>query len=225
VNGIHDLGGMQGFGRVEREPDEPVFHAEWEKSVFVMNLAALDQRLFNMDEFRHGVERMGAASYLATGYYEHWLASVETLLVEKGVVTREELEGRIATLRANPDTPRPAREDPALLARMLRMIRRGTGAPSESSPAALFGAGSHVVTRNAHPRGHTRLPRYARGRRGVIDRFHGVFTFPDASAHGLGRQPQPLYSVRFDARELWGDSAEPHERVSLDLWESYLEPA
>jgi nitrile hydratase subunit beta len=224
MNGVHDLGGMQGFGPVEREVNEPVFHAEWEKSVLAMNVAAMTQRLYNVDEFRHGIERMGAARYLATGYYEHWFAAVETLLVEKGVVKRTELDARTAALGANPAAP-SRRDDPALSARLLHALRAGSAAKSEAAPAPRFGTGDRVLTRNAHPAGHTRLPRYARGRHGTIERFHGVYTLPDAHAHGRGREPQPLYSVRFEGRALWGESAEPGAWVYLDLWESYLEPA
>ena len=192
--------------------------------MLAMNLVAMTRRLYNADEFRHGIERLGAARYLATSYYEHWLASIETLLVEKGVVTRHELEARTAALGADPDLPRPRRDDPALLARMREEIRKGSAAKSEAEPRPRFRPGDPVVTRNLHPPGHTRLPRYARGRRGVIERIHGVFTLPDSHAHGRGRQPQPLYSVGFESRELWGEAAEPRERVHLDLWESYLEP-
>jgi len=224
MNGVHDLGGMQGFGPVAREANEPVFHADWEGAVLAMNIAAMTQRLYNVDEFRHGVERMGAERYLATSYYEHWLASIETLLVEKGVVSRAELEARTAAVLADPDLPLPRRPDPALLARMREAIRTGAAATSEAQPRARFRPGDRVVTRNMHPPGHTRLPRYARGRRGVIERVHGVFTLPDSHAHGRGRQPQPLYGVAFASGELWGEAAGRRERVSLDLWEPYLEP-
>ncbi|MBI3629475.1 MAG: nitrile hydratase subunit beta [Candidatus Rokubacteria bacterium] len=224
MNGVHDLGGMQGFGPIEPEANEPVFHADWEGAVLAMNIAAMTQRLYNVDEFRHGVERMGAARYLATSYYEHWLASIETLLVEKGVVSRAELEARTAAFFADPDLPLPRRSDPALVARMREAIRKGAAASSEERPSARFRPGDRVVTRNMHPPGHTRLPRYARGRRGAIERVHGVFTVPDSHAHGRGRQPQPLYSVAFESRELWGAAAAPRERVYLDLWEPYLEP-
>jgi nitrile hydratase beta subunit len=198
MNGVHDLGGMQGFGPIEPEANEPVFHADWEGAVLAMNIAAMTQRLYNVDEFRHGVE--------------------------KGVVSRAELEARTAAFSADPDLPLPRRSDPALAARMREAIRKGAAASSEERPSARFRPGDRVVTRNMHPPGHTRLPRYARGRRGAIERVHGVFTVPDSHAHGRGRQPQPLYSVAFESRELWGAAAAPRERVYLDLWEPYLEP-
>ena len=225
MDGVHDLGGMQGFGPVEREENEPVFHAVWEAAVLAMQYAGRSRGLFNIDEFRHGIERMAPAHYLASGYYEHWFASIERLLTEKGIVNRADLDARIAALRARPAEPSPRRDDPALTARMLQAVRAGSAAKSEATPAPRFRAGDRVRTRNTHPPGHTRLPRYARGHHGTIERFHGVFTLPDAHAHGRGRQPQPLYAVRFEGRELWGESAEPGHSVYLDLWESYLEPA
>lgn len=223
MNGVHDLGGMHGFGPVQREENEPVFHAPWERSVFASMLATTGQRLFNIDEFRHGIERMEPARYLAASYYERWLHSVETNLIEKGILGREELEERLALLRDNPEAALPRREDPQLRETMLAFIRRQP--PPRPLEPARFKVGDAVVTRNIHPTGHTRLPRYARGKRGVIHALHGVATFPDTHAHGLGRQPQMLYSVCFTGRELWGESAELNQRVYLDLWESYLEPA
>ncbi len=224
MNGVHDLGGRHGFGPVEREANEPAFHAEWEKAVFLMPTVGMMHRLFNLDEFRHAVERMGQARYLATGYYEHWLAAVERLFVEKGALGRDELDARTAQLAQQPDTPMPDRTDPALLERVLSLNRKGTGRKSEPTPAPRFAPGDAVITRNWQPAGHTRLPGYARGHRGRIHAVHGVYTLPDAHAHGRGRCPEPLYSVAFASAELWGDSAEPNARVYLDLWESYLQP-
>ena len=225
MNGVHDLGGNHGFGPVEREPNEPVFHADWEKAVLVMNLVGMIKRIFNIDEFRHGVERMGQARYLHTSYYEHWLASVETLFVEKGVVGRDELDTRTRHFEENPDTPLPDRKDPELLGLVMDVVvRTGMREKSEPKPAPRFKPGDAVVTRNWQPAGHTRLPGYARGHRGRINAIHGVFILPDAHAHGRGRCPEPLYSVRFESGELWGDTAEPKECVYIDLWESYLHP-
>jgi nitrile hydratase beta subunit len=203
--------------------NEPVFHADWEKTVYGLMRASLAHRLFNIDEFRHGIERMPPASYLSSSYYERWEASIERLLVEKGVVSGQELEARMALLREQPDAARPGPGDPADVERMRARV---TARPSfeRNGPAPRFAVGDRVVTRNFHPAGHTRLPRYARGKHGVIHRASGTFVFPDTNAHGLGEQPEPLYSVRFDARELWGDSAEARASVYLDLWESYLEP-
>ena len=224
MNGVHDLGGKHGFGPVEREANEPCFHADWEKAVMVMNLIGMVKRIYNIDEFRHAIERMGQAEYLNTSYFEHWLASVSTLLVEKGVISREELEARTKEFEDNPQKPLPDRKDPELLERMMRAVRKGMAEQSAPDPGPLFQPGDAVVTRNWHPPGHTRLPGYARGRRGRIHAFHGVYILPDAHAHGRGRYPEPLYSVGFEAGELWGETAEPRQRVYIDLWESYLKP-
>ena len=222
MDGIHDLGGMQGFGPVEREENEPAFHAAWEAAVLAMMRAGGARGLFNIDEFRHGIERMDPAHYLRATYYEKWLDGIARLVVEKGVVGEAELQARVAFFGERPDAPATA----ALSAPLPERVPSNPGwvqdAIRETGARPRFALGDPVVTRNFHPRGHTRLPRYARGKRGVIARLHGIHVFPDTNAHGLGEQPQPLYSVRFDAGELWGDSAEPDQRVHIDLWESYL---
>jgi nitrile hydratase len=224
MNGVHDLGGLHGFGRVTREAHEPVFHADWERRVFAITRAARAQGLYNIDESRRAIEEMPPARYLASSYYERWLASAETNLVEKGVITAEELAARVRELGARPDAPRPSPARPGLADLVLAKLR---GRPAFRRPGGTprFAVGDRVRTRNMHPRHHTRLPRYARGRRGVIAAVHGAFVFPDTNAHGGGEQPQPLYSVRLEAAELWAEAAEPrHACVYLDLWESYLEP-
>jgi nitrile hydratase subunit beta len=224
MDGVHDLGGMQGFGPVEREENEPAFHAAWEAAVLAMMRAAGSRGLFNIDEFRHGIERMAPADYLRASYYEKWLDGVTRLLVEKGVVGPEELAARQAFFEDRPDAPARAALAGAPPPRLpfnpgwLQDVVRETGATPRFAP------GEAVVTREMHPHGHTRLPRYARGKRGLIRTCHGVHVFPDSNAHGRGEQPQPLYSVRFEARELWGESAEPNQVVHIDLWESYLRP-
>jgi nitrile hydratase beta subunit len=224
MNGAHDMGGMHGFGPVVREENEPVFHADWERTVFAMNRAIRARGLINIDESRHGIERMPPAEYLAASYYERWLSSLERVLVEKGIVSQDELESRAALLREHPDTPAPPpRDDPEL-------IRLMTSGPSQQElyqregPPPRFGVGDRIVTRNTHPTGHTRLPRYARGKRGTIQAVRGTFVLPDANAHGQGEQPEPMYTVSFAGSELWGASTEPRERVHIDLWESYLLP-
>jgi nitrile hydratase len=224
MDGVHDLGGMQGFGPVEREENEPVFHAAWEAAVLAIQHASRARGLFNIDEFRHGIERMAPAHYLRATYYEKWLEGITRLLVEKGVVGVEELATRRVFFEGKPDAsaaaalpgPPPARgaSRPASLMDFIR----------ETGATPRFAPGDAVRTREMHPHGHTRLPRYARGKRGVVHGCHGIHVFPDTNAHGRGEQPQPLYSVRFDARELWGESAEPNQAVHIDLWESYLLP-
>jgi nitrile hydratase len=224
MDGVHDLGGMQGFGPVEREENEPVFHAAWEAAVLAMMRAGGARGLFNIDEFRHGIERMTPADYLRASYYEKWLDGVSRILVEKGVVGVPELAARRAFFEARPDAPATAALAGPLPPRPPSNPGWVQDAIRETGAAPRFAPGDPVRTREIHPHGHTRLPRYARGRRGVIHRCHGIHVFPDTNAHGLGEQPQPLYSVRFDARELWGEAAEPNQAVHIDLWESYLLP-
>lgn len=220
MNGVHDLGGMHGFGAIVREENEPLFHAGWEARVCAFEeILCMDQETFTLDAFRSGIERMAPADYLRSSYYERWLASLETNLIEHGIISRDELDTRLDFLQQHPDALPPQPTAPPSSPPALRTPLTAT------PPATLFKVGDAVMTRNVHPTGHTRLPRYARGKRGVIERLHGAQTFPDTNAHGLGEQPQPLYTVRFTARELWGETAESNETVSLNLWQSYLEPA
>ena len=222
MNGIHDLGGMQGFGPVEREENEPVFHAPWESSVAAMNRALMALGVYNVDEMRRGIEQMGAVDYLAASYYERWLATIEANLIAKGVLDPADVEARLTLVADLPDSELPRRENPELTERVFAGWRGWGRPPAVTSREPRFKVGDTVITRNVHPNGHTRLPRYARGKQGVIHRFNGIARFPDSSAHGLGPQPQPLYNVAFPAVELWGETAEVGASVYLDLWESYL---
>lgn len=219
MNGVHDLGGMQGFGPVQPEANEPVFHATWEGIVFAMIEVARQTGLFNVDEFRFGIERMAPAHYLASSYYEKWLETLATNLTEKGFVSDGEVAARMALLAGEPASVESAPP-------------RGTASRANAAPiepvvaaGARFQVGDRVTAKNVHPTGHTRLPRYVRGKRGGIDRVHGVFSYPDTSALGLGKHPQAVYSVCFAGQELWGDSAEAGESLYIDLWDSYLDPA
>jgi nitrile hydratase beta subunit len=222
MNGVHDLGGMHGFGPVIREHNEPVFHSEWEKRVFGMTLTAMGRGVCNVDEFRRAIERMPPAGYLAASYYEKWLHALEALLVEKGVVTREEL------LSGHAAAPAPAE------AAGSPDDGEGNGGVESFDSSAVklrfdksykpgFKVGDRVVARNFNPEHHTRLPRYARGKRGVIRYDHGVFVFPDTHAHGQGGKPQHVYTVAFEAKELWGPDQNQRAPVYLDCWEDYLE--
>lgn len=219
MNGVHDLGGMQDFGPVEREANEPVFHAPWERVVYAISRAMGYAGISNIDEGRHAIERMDPADYLASSYYQRWLDGRSRLLLEKGVITEKELEERQAFFAEHPDAPAAAAGSGSL---PTAPAERGVSYEREPTGSPRFAPGDRVVTRVMQPKGHTRLPRYARGKRGVIERHHGTHVFPDMNAHGLGEQPQPLYSVRFEATELWGETAEPNQTVNLDLWESYL---
>jgi nitrile hydratase subunit beta len=226
MNGAHDVGGMHGFGPVVPEADEPVFHADWERSTFAVLMAALCQGVATADENRFAIESLGNVRYLSTPYFEHWLGAMEAVLVAKGVVTEEERRARVAEVLAAPE--RFARAAPSdagpdeLAQRLLGIV--ATGGPSlreDAEAAPRFRVGDAVRTLDRHPAGHTRLPRYARGKPGVVVAYHGAHVFPDANAHGRGEHPQPLYGVRFEARDLWGGERRG-EAVHLDLWESYL---
>lgn len=220
MDGIHDLGGMDGFGPLPQSRDAAEAFTARELSVQSLLVAALARELFNIDEFRHGIERIDPADYLLSSHAERWYDSIERNLVEKGRVTAAELSTHMARLDQQSSSPPPSTEGVSA-----GPAPRLTGRPyRRDGPAPGFSVGDRVVTRNLHPKGHTRLPRYARAKHGVIQRVRGAFVFPDTNAHGLGEQPQAVYSVRFDARELWGEDSEPAASMSLDLWESYLEP-
>ncbi len=218
MNGIHDMGGMHGLGPIEREKDEPVFHEAWEGRVFALNLAGRAGK-GNIDHSRHGIELLPAADYLRMSYYEKWLARLEGNLVRLGAATRDEIESGKAAAGSLKATPR-------LTADMVP-VTMGRGAPArrDVAVAPLFQVNERVRARNINPTGHTRLPRYARGKVGTIIRDHGVFVFPDTNARLDGEKPQHVYSVRFAARELWGEQASPHDAVYIDLWDDYLERA
>lgn len=216
MNGVHDMGGMHGMGPVVPEPGEPVFHEAWEGRVHALNLASPTRG--NIDAGRHKLELIAPAEYLRMSYYEKWLTRLEELLLAGGFVTPDELASGRADPTAAKATPmRKAADVPAALTAPYSYVRE-VGAPA-------FEVGDRVRARVISPTGHTRLPRYVRGRVGVIDRRHGAHVFPDSHAHGLGEDPHHLYSVRFDARELWGPDAPPRDSVRLDLWEPYLERA
>jgi nitrile hydratase beta subunit len=214
VQGIHDLGGMHGFGRVDVEPNEPVFHVRWEQRALGMVYQVVGFGWVTIDAFRHGIERMDPTAYLTAGYYGRWLASLERLLVEREVLAPGDVDARsagrpVAVPAAAPTAPG----------------RAASGFVREVDRAPRFGLGDAVRARVVSPRGHTRLPRYVAGRRGVVHRLPPPCVFPDTNAHGRGEDPQHLYNVRFAAAELWGDAAEPGTWVHIDLFEPYLEPA
>lgn len=219
MNGVHDMGGMHGLGPIAPEPNEPLFHAPWEARALALTLAAGAWGRWTIDRSRHQRERIPGPDYMRLGYYEKWITGLTELMVQTGLLTREELaSGRPA--------PGSARLSPPLTAdKVAESLARGGPTDRASPRQALFAVGDAVRARNLHPTGHTRLPRYVRGRPGVISRRHGAHVFPDANAAGQGEQPQPLYQVRFEARDLWGDNGFGRGAVYLDLWEDYLERA
>lgn len=223
MNGVHDIGGMDGFGAIHREPDEPVFQELWQSRVFGMALTAV-MSTAPIDVFRHRLERLDPVKYLSSSYYERWLAVIEGLLVEKGTLSLDEVEARMKRFADGPDTPMPHSQKPEHRDRSPNVIRRGRpDSARKIRRKPRYAVGDRIVTRNLNPLGHTRLPRYARGKRGVIVAHHGAHVLPDTNAHGLGENPEHLYTVRFTMRELWGDSSEPNESLRIDLWESYLD--
>lgn len=221
MNGVHDMGGMAGLGAIEAEPEasEPVFHHPWEGRVYAINRSLFATARWNLDEWRHQIERIPPADYLRLTYYERWLAANERLLAAKGLVTESEL----AAGRADPAAVKSL---PALTAAKVEgPIGRSLPPTIDPSVPPRFAVGQAVRARNIHPKGHTRLPRYARGKAGVIAIDHGVHDFSDANAHGLGEQRQHLYAVRFTARELWGEAASAIDTVCIDLWDDHLDHA
>jgi nitrile hydratase beta subunit len=217
MNGVHDMGGQHGMGPVQNEKDEPVFHASWEGRVYALTRAMRAWGKWSLDADRHGIEVLPPVDYLRMTYYERWLTRLETHVVKYGFVTPEEVQGGKATAGSTPATPR------LTLATSARWFSRGIASSADPKVRPSFKAGQRVRTRNINPTGHTRLPRYARDKAGVVIRDHGVYVFPDTNAHALGEKRQHVYSVRFTARELWGNSAPAHDSVHLDLWDDYLE--
>jgi nitrile hydratase subunit beta len=217
MNGVHDMGGLQDMGPIPYEKDEPVFHAAWEGRIYGINASLRARGDWNLDAWRHQIELLPAADYLQMTYYERWLRINEQLVEKHGLATPAEL----AAGSANPGS---AKTTPALTqAVVARHLSRGIPSSDDPKTPPHFEVGQTVRARNINPIGHTRLPRYARGKAGAIVRDHGVYTFPDANAHFQGEQRQHVYSVRFPARELWGEQAPPQDSVHLDMWDDYLE--
>jgi nitrile hydratase subunit beta len=219
MNGLHDMGGMQCMGPVQAEKNEPVFHARWEGRVLALALVMFACRKWNLDSFRYEQEITPPADYLRMSYYERWLSALIQLLVKSGLATRAEIEN------GRPQAGSPKATPPITAEMVPSMIARGLGASRDVAVAARFQAGQRVRGNNINPLGHTRLPRYARGKLGTVERDHGVFVFPDTNGQFLGEKPQHLYTVRFSARELWGEQASPRDSVYVNLWDDHLEPA
>jgi nitrile hydratase beta subunit len=217
MNGVHDMGGLQNMGPIEYEKDEPVFHAPWEARVYALNRAARALRKWNLDADRHEIELLPPADYLRMSYYERWFAKLFTQVVKFGLVTEQEIK----TGKPDPGSPKAT---PALTASMSsQFLSRGIPSSNDRKVRPLFKVGQRIRARNINPMHHTRLPRYARGKTGTIVLDHGVYSFPDTNAHFQGEKRQHVYSVRFTARELWGETASPRHFVYVDMWDDYLE--
>ena len=219
MNGAHDMGGMHGFGPVVAAPNEPVFHAEWEKRAFALTLATNISARWNIDLVRSVRENRNPAEYLSMSYYQIWFAALEAMSKERALVTEDEIvaghafeKGKLTLRVLSPDGA-------------LKMLRRGGPTERDSSKEARFSPGERVRARNINSLTHTRLPRYVRGHVGTIARIMGYHVYPDSNATGAGENPQWLYSVRFAGPELWGQGTDPSISVHVDAWEPYLEPA
>jgi nitrile hydratase beta subunit len=219
VNGVHDMGGMDGFGKVEVEANEPVFHEKWEGRVLAMVRAMGGAGAFNIDMSRFYRETLPPDIYLAASYYQKWLLGLEDLLVDRGFVAASEIAAGHAKEPAKPlENGKFGLED------VERIMVRGKFERTPQAPAK-FKVGDRVRAKNMHPATHTRLPRYTRGHIGVVERTLGCQVFPDSAAMDLGENPQWLYTVVFSAAELWGPDADPSSKVSIDAFEPYLETA
>lgn len=219
MNGPHDLGGQHGLGPIAPEKDEPCFHAEWEKRALGITLSCGAFGAWTLDESRHARESLPPATYLSASYYEIWVRALETLLKRHGFITQAELDtGHMLEKGREPKR--------VLKAEMVTgVLAKGGPCDRPVDQAPRFAVGETVRTKNFNPKTHTRLPRYARAKVGVVEAVQGSFVFPDDNAHGKGENPQWLYTVVFDAGEIWGEGADPTLTVSIDAWESYLDRA
>jgi len=217
TNSVHDMGGMHGFGRIEAEPEEPVFHADWEARVYAVQRAMGATGLWTIDGGRASLENLPPLDYLAASYYERWFLGLERRVVAHGLVGEDE----IAAGRALQPGIRLNRK-------MTAEDAKAVSYPHYDRPAqgpARFKVGDQVRTKNMHPKTHTRLPRYARDKCGIIEAVRGCHVFPDTAALGAGEKPQWLYTVVFTGKELWGEDAYPSTKVSIEAFEPYLLPA
>ncbi len=207
MDGIHDLGGMQGFGEVAVEADEPTFHEPWQATTFALMFAAqVVVRSHNVDEYRHSIERMNPAHYLQADYYERVLTGTASLLVEKGHLSAEDLQSRAGGLfpLSQPVAPSPM-------------------AGLTPQPDPRFSAGDRVRVLTINPSGHVRAPKFCRGHQGIVLHRAPKFGFPDTAAHGGERRKEHTYHVEFAAQDLWPGEGEANDFVVVDLWDSYLE--
>lgn len=220
MNGAHDLGGAHGFGPIapEAESDEPVFHHEWERRAFGLTLACGFLGQWNLDESRHARERQHPVDYLRNSYYEQWIAGLSTLLAEKGLVTPDELKSG----RAVSPAPDSVRRRMVTAPRVADLLQSGGPVEMAAERDPAFAPGDEVRVVNNHPHTHTRVPRYVRGRVGTVFEHHGCHVFADANSLGE-RRGEHLYSVRFDAHELWGETTRGPDAVYVDLWEPHMQ--
>ncbi|WP_159803480.1 nitrile hydratase subunit beta [Arthrobacter zhaoguopingii] len=224
--GVHDLGGMHHLGPVATGDDE-AFHEDWERLTFGLQMLGAAVGDWTADEYRHLIELMPPAEYLQTPYFTHWLTALEALYSSRGFVTREEIRTRQEALRNGAPLPPPPAADSQVAEHLISTMRRiafeGGGVRRPEVPSS-FSVGDRVRAKTLAVPGHTRAPRYIWGRTGTVVSYSGVYSLPDTVAHHRGENPEPVFGVRFDGQELWGPDAEPGTSVTVDLWESYMEP-
>lgn len=226
MNGIHDVGAADGFGPINIEVDEPVWHAEWEKAAFSFFPQTAAAGLFNLDEFRASIERMNPVDYMTTPYYVHWMHAFEEFLDRADPSFGEELERRTKAYLEDPAKPLPETVNHDLADTMVDLARTGAPARREIDRPPAFAAGDRVRVSATVPLTHTRKPGYVRGMVGEIVLSHGAFVFPDSAATGRGEAPEHVYGVLFSAEDLYGQGiATPRTTNVIDLWESYLSRA
>ena len=218
MDGVHDMGGTDGFGKVVKEENEPPFHAPWEGRVLAMQRAMGYAGAWHIDHSRFAQEKLPPLDYLGASYYRRWMLAMESNVTERGYATPEELKAGHAQT-AGKNLPRKLTPDVVGAGMTRSSFYRQPQGPQKFQP------GDRVRTKNIHPATHTRLPRYVRGHVGVIERDHGCQVFPDSASLEAGENPQWLYTVVFDSAELWGADADPTVKISIDAFEPYLEPA
>ena len=221
MNGVHDMGGMQGFGPVRPEANEPLFHAPWERKALAMTVAMGACGQWNIDISRSARESLPPAQYLGSSYYAIWVAGLEKLMLQRGMVNAAELQ----TGHANTPPLTGVRKLDA--GQTTIALAQGSASTRAIEVPPRFAVGQRVRARQIHPVSHTRLPRYVRGHTGIIERIHGAHVFPDTRVSRplppFGDEAHWLYTVVFEGRALWGSSASPGLLVSVDAWEPYLE--
>jgi nitrile hydratase beta subunit len=217
MDGAHDMGGVAWSGPVQPEPNEPVFHAEWERRAFAITLAMGMPGGWNIDMSRFARENRSPEDYLSKSYYQIWLAGLECLMLERSLIAPDEIDAGKPLHPAKPVTRTLTPDGVAA------MLHRGRPTDREAKSPARFAARDRVCAKMIHPPTHTRLPHYVRGHVGVVERVLGCHVFPDSNTTGAGENPQWLYTVAFDGRELWGEASDPRLKVSIDAWEPYLE--
>ena len=219
MDGAHDMGGVKWSGPVVPEPDEPVFHAEWERRAFAITMAMGMPGGWNIDMSRFAREDRPPEDYLSKSYYQIWLAGLERLMLERSLIASDEIEAGKPLHPAKQVAKTLTPKDVA------SMLHRGRPTERDAVAPPRFGAGDRVRAKIIHPPTHTRLPRYVRGHTGIVERVLGCHVFPDSSATGAGENPQWLYTVTFDGAELWGEASDRNLTVSVDAFEPYLEAA